>query len=154
MAKKFDPKKDLRNRVAASEKFARRDETYDSYNETTGEYYGKIGPKRGEYVDLYDDVTRFYNEVKSLGADERANSDFNFTQAGKNTVKGRQYLNPNTIGGGPRGASESYKGGRQVKYGTVAGPKTARNLADMAKARKMNEKRDKNNMMLRRGKGR
>lgn len=156
MAKKFDPKKDLRTRMAVSEKFARRD---------AGVWYPESGPlagkgpikrtvDRGEYIDLYDDVTRFYNEVKSLGADDRANSDFNMYDAKRNTVKGRQYLNPNTIGGGPVDSSESYKGGRQVRSGTIAGPKTARNLADLDKAKKMNAERDAKIMMKRRGKGR
>jgi hypothetical protein len=149
MAKKFDPKKDLRNRVAASEKFARRDETYTSYNESTGKPY-TVKPKRGEYVPLYDDVTKFYNEIVKYGHEGRGGGDFPEAQAKKNTIKGRQYLD--STQGQNLGAYGTL--GKRVKYGTIAGPKTVTNLVDMAKARKMNEKRDKNNMMLRRGKGR
>lgn len=152
----FDPKADLRRRMSASEKFARRD---------AGVWYPESGPlagkgpiknkvARGEYIDLYSDVTKTYNAVRALSPDDRANSDFNMYDAKRNTVKGRQYLNPNTIGGGPVDSSTSYKGGRQVRSGTIAGPRTARNLADLAKAKEMNAKRDALNMMKRRGKGR
>jgi hypothetical protein len=148
MPKKFDPKKDLRNRMAASEKFARRDQSYMQYNESTGKKIGMVGPKRGESVPFYDDVTKFYNEIVKYGHEGRGGGDFPEAQAKKNTIKGRQYLD-STQGAGVYGTL-----GKRVKYGTVAGPKTVTNLADKEKARQMNEKRDKNNMMLRRGKGR
>jgi hypothetical protein len=150
MAKKFDPKKDLRNRMAASEQFARRDRTYTSSGEGTGKRT-IVRPKRGEFIPFYDDVTNFYNEIVKYGHEGRGGGDFPEAQAKKNTIKGRQYLD-STQGRDVYGSKATL--GKKVKYGTVAGPKTVTNLADMEKARKMNEKRDKNNMMLRRGKGR
>jgi hypothetical protein len=151
MPKKFDPKKDLRTRMAVSEKFARRDAPFYT-EETSGAPLGLRQAKieRGEFIDFYDDVTKYVKEVRKTGDQ----GDFNLQDAERNTVKGRQYLNPNTIGGGPANSSESYKGGRQVRSGTIAGPKTARNLRDLEKAKKMNAERDAKIMMKRRGKGR
>lgn len=135
-AKKFDPKKNLRDRVGASEKFAKRDNTYTAYYESTGKPY-KVTPKRGEYINLYDDVSSLYNTIKTKGSAGYGGGDFPMDVAKKNTYKGKQFLPSGLYG-------VSYpKTGKAVKYGTVAGPKTAINYDDMAKARKKNEVRDR-----------
>ena len=150
--KKVSPKKvsagsayrqSLRERTAASNAFARRDVDPEwSNGEGSKRVRGTVKP--GTYIDLYDDVSKLYGEIKKYGTAGRGGGDFPMGEAKANTYKGKQYL---------RGTG-SLTSGLQVKAGTVAGPKTARNNSDLEKARKMNEKRDKNNMMLRRGKGR
>ncbi len=134
----FDPKKALRARVSASEKVARRD---------AGIYYAEgtnPGPRQrqipaGQYVPLLRDVTNVVKEVRKTGNQ----GDFDMEGALKNTFKGRNY-----------GGADWNNRSLSVKAGTVAGPKTARNNSDLAKAKEMNAKRDKRNMLLRRGKGR
>ena len=134
----FDPKKALRERVSASEKVARRD---------AGIFYAEgtnPGPRprqvpAGQYVPLLRDVSSTVREVRRTGNQ----GDFDLQGALKNTFKGKQY-----------GGEDWFGRSISVKAGTVAGPKTARNNSDLAKAAKMNAERDKRNMLLRRGKGR
>jgi hypothetical protein len=136
----------LRERTAASGKFARRDETYTQYNESTGKKIGKVGPKRGDYIDLYDDVSSVYGAIKKYGHEGYGGGDFPMDTAKANTYKGKQYLKY------PSGASLT--SGLKVKYGTIAGPKTMIN-PDALKAQKIKDaKRDAKIMTKRRGKGR
>lgn len=116
----YNPVTSVRNRMAASEAFARRD--------------GK--PKAGDFIPFYSDVTKRVNTINKWGSTRENSLGFNFSQAVTNTINGRQYL-PSTGRAGVRGNS-----GIKVKYGTVAGPKTAVNMTDMAKAAAMNQDRD------------
>jgi hypothetical protein len=116
----YNPTTSVRNRMAASEAFARRD--------------GK--PKAGEFIPFYSDVTKRVNDINKWGSTRENSQGFAFSQAVKNTIGGRQYL-PSTGRGGVRSNS-----GIKVRYGTVAGPKTAVNMTDLYKAKIMNEDRD------------
>jgi len=124
-AKKFDPKKDLRERVSASEKVARRDAGV-WYPDSGGVKRVKINA--GEYVPLLRNVTGVVKEVKRTGKQ----GDFDLQGALKNTFKGKNY-----------GGADWWNRSISVKAGTVAGPKTARNNTDLAKAQEKNAVRDR-----------
>lgn len=119
----YSPSTSVRNRMAASEAFARRDGN----------------PKAGDFIPLYSDVTKRVNTINKWGSTRQNAQGFAFSEAVRNTIGGRQYL-PSTGTGGVRGNS-----GIKVKYGTVAGPRTAVNLTDMARAAAMNQDRDAKN---------
>jgi hypothetical protein len=135
----------LRERTAASNAFARRDVAPEwSNGEGSTRVRGTVRP--GSWIDLYSDVTPTYKAIKKYGHEGRGGGDFPMDEAKANTYKGKQYLY--------RPGYPSLTDGLEVKAGTIAGPKTTRNPAALAKAREMNAQRDARNMALRRGKGR
>jgi hypothetical protein len=106
----------LRERTAASNAFARRDVGYER-TAGDGSPLVKGTVKPGQYIPLYNDVSKTYNAIRKHGTTGYGGGDFPMAEAKANTFKGKQYLK-NTGG--------TLTSNYQVKAGTIAGPKTTR----------------------------